>query len=362
MDSLELVGCAAKGVAENATNPYTSPVRGSLKSQRGAVGDGTKAVDGEVKMPPAENSQKTQIATTLPTYKKADELLKDSGDGKTLDYGAGLGLSQKMGYDTLEPFPREGFTPTHVDSANIPDESYSKITNLNVLNVVPPEVRDGIVTDIGRILKPNGLAVITTRGRDVMSAKGVKGSEPMSIITSNDTYQKGFTQGELRKYLQDTLGEGFMVTTRQKMGAAGAVVRKINEPEGVDTLLNRALGDQPRKVASTDAVKYKMVRELANGDGFSGVGGLCHKEVCKRFMDLEAPEGTKFILLGGKGVAHSIAVDSNYKILVDSGNGKFDGNIWMPPKSRSTKPMYVVEELEAQPVLEAARRFKEGNK
>ena len=94
--------------------------------------------------------------------------------------------------------------------------------------------------DIGRILKPDGRAVITTRGRDVLSAKGKSGPEPMSIITSSDTYQKGFTQPELRSYITDTLGEGFEVTNN-KLGAAGVTVHKLNTKnfnEGGMTMTN----------------------------------------------------------------------------------------------------------------------------
>jgi len=178
--------------------------------------------------PPAENAARTQIAGTLPTYKKADTLLTElSGEGKTLDFGAGLGLSKKeLGFDTYEPFPKGDFTPDFNSPADIPSNAYKKVTNLNVLNVVPREVRDGIVKDIGRVLEPNGRAVITTRGRDVMDAKGTAGPEPMSIITSRDTYQKGFTQPELSSYITETLGEGFEVTNN-KLGAAGVTVHKL---------------------------------------------------------------------------------------------------------------------------------------
>lgn len=181
-----------------------------------------------VTLPPAENAARTQIAGTLPTYKKADTLLTElAGEGKTLDFGAGLGLSKKeLGFDTYEPFPKGDFTPDFTSPEKIPSNSYKKITNLNVLNVVPREVRDDIVRDIGRILEPNGTAVITTRGRDVMAAKGNPGPEPMSIITSKDTYQKGFTQPELRAYVSEILGDGFEIVNN-KLGAAGVTVQKL---------------------------------------------------------------------------------------------------------------------------------------
>lgn len=178
-------------------------------------------------MPPAANAQKTQIAGTLPTYVKAGEILdKVAVPGKTLDFGAGLGVGAKhLGADTFEPFPRTGFSPTFKDMDAIPDNAYDRITNLNVLNVVDRETRDGIVKGIGRVLSPGGTAIITTRGKDVLAAKGAEGPEAMSKITSIGTYQKGFTPKELKEYITETLGEGFNVEN-VKLGPAGVIITK----------------------------------------------------------------------------------------------------------------------------------------
>jgi hypothetical protein len=60
-----------------------------------------------------------------------------------------------------------------------------------------------------------------------MTAKGVDGPEPMSRITTADTYQKGFTQKELTDYVSNVLGENFVVgSLPQKIGAAGVLVKK----------------------------------------------------------------------------------------------------------------------------------------
>jgi SAM-dependent methyltransferase len=178
-------------------------------------------------LPPPEAAQRTQIPGTLPTYVKAKEKLDQIiPEGRTLDFGAGLGLGAKeMGADSYEPFAREGFIPTFNKSDAIPSDSYEKITNLNVLNVVPREVRDDIVKEIGRVLKPGGTAVITTRGKDVMKAKGRAGPEDNSIITSAGTYQKGFTKPELEEYVKETLGDGFEIK-RLNLGPAGVTVTK----------------------------------------------------------------------------------------------------------------------------------------
>ncbi len=241
-------------------NPSADPSTLTIQMPDGRVFYGTGDIPStprpmSMDLPPAENAARTQIAGTLPTYKKADSLLTDlSGEGKTLDFGAGLGLSKKeLNFDTYEPFPKEGFKPDYNNPSEIPSNSYKKITNLNVLNVVPKDVRDTIVKDIGRILEPNGRAVITTRGRDVMAAKGKPGPEDMSIITTKDTYQKGFTQAELKSYIQETLGESFDVVNN-KLGAAGVTVHKLptkGYAEGgavMDEQMEMAFGDAGERV------------------------------------------------------------------------------------------------------------------
>ena len=175
--------------------------------------------------PSASTSQKTQLgASTIPTYRKAAEFL---GSGRGLDFGAGRGQgARQIGYDTYEPFPREGFSPDYTDTSSIPSASYDRLTSLNVLNVLDPNTREKMVGEMGRILAPGGRAVITTRGRDVLNAKGRPGPEPMSIVTTSDTYQKGYTPKELQSYINGILGDNFTVDTTKGMGAAGVVVRR----------------------------------------------------------------------------------------------------------------------------------------
>jgi hypothetical protein len=180
--------------------------------------------------PAPENAKKTQIAGTLPTYKKARAHLDMViPNGKTIDIGSGLGLgAEELGADSFEPFPCENVKPTYTDFKSIPDNSYHRVTSFNVLNVVPPDVRRDIVQNIGRILAPNGVALITTRGRDVKDiAKGSTGPEQMSVVTSKNTYQKGFTTKELMNYVSDVLGEGFDVAPL-KLGKAGVIVKKLS--------------------------------------------------------------------------------------------------------------------------------------
>ncbi len=201
-------------------------------------------------LPPPENAAKTQISTTAGTYKKARTYLDKKGIKENkLDFGAGLGHGGAiLDADTYEPFPGNRFDdkgsgqPTYRSSEMIPSESYKGVTNFNVLNVVPKDVRDGIVQEIGRVLKPGGTAIITTRGKDVMAAKGRKGPEPNSIITSADTYQKGFTTKELADYVQNTLGDGFSV----KPLPSGA----FSVPAGVEVVKKGTFSGNPMQVSS----------------------------------------------------------------------------------------------------------------
>jgi len=177
------------------------------------------------------DAQKTQVGITSGTYKKVVPLLKT---GNTLDFGAGLGKGAKiLKADSYEPFPKKGFEPTFTETSAIPNSSYDNVVSLNVLNVVKPDVRNDIVLDIGRILKPEGIAIITTRGSDIFGnknniTKGVLSNlEEGAIITSSGTYQKGFTNPELKEYVSGLLGDMFEVENITGLGKAGIKVTKL---------------------------------------------------------------------------------------------------------------------------------------
>lgn len=207
----------------------STAIKAGKKATRGlldeAAADAGRLTGPGFDFPDASTSQKTQLgASTLPTYRKAASFL---GEGRGLDFGAGRGQgAQQIGYDTYEPFPREGFQPNYTDTSSIPSASYDRLTSLNVLNVLDPNTRAQMVGEMGRILAPGGRAIITTRGRDVLTAKGRPGPEPMSIVTTSNTYQKGFTPKELQEYVGNILGDNFTVDTTKGMGQAGVVVRR----------------------------------------------------------------------------------------------------------------------------------------
>lgn len=198
-------------------------------------------------LPPAENAARTQIIGTLPTYVKAAELLKQRGAmGRGIDVGAGLGEGSKVlgkNFDTMEPYAK-GWNPTYRSAEEMPSDAYGQLTNLNVLNVMPREARDELVEHIGRTMEPGGLGILTTRGADVMKAQGRPGPEDMSIITSRDTYQKGFTKQELEDYLRYMLGDKFDVN-KLNLGPAGVMIEKKAEGGSTTPAWQRAEGKNP---------------------------------------------------------------------------------------------------------------------
>jgi hypothetical protein len=183
----------------------------------------------DIELPPASNSARTQIVGTMPTYEKARDILGKEGikGADIIDFGAGKGLgSTSMKADSFEPYP-QGWYPTYTKSEDIPSEKYKGLLNLNVLNVLDPEMRAHTVKEIGRVMQPEGgTGLITTRGRDVMNTVGGReGPEPMSIITSRDTYQKGFEPNELREYIKYILGGDFEYEPLN-LGPAGVKIKK----------------------------------------------------------------------------------------------------------------------------------------
>jgi len=260
-------------------------------------------------LPPAENAARTQIIGTLPTYEKAGQMLSGAGArGRGLDFGAGLGEGAKRlpgQWDTYEPFAKR-WQPTYSDISQIPEEAYGQLTNLNVLNVVPRETRDEIVQGIGRSMEPGGLGVITTRGRDVMSATGRPGPEPMSMITSRDTYQKGFTNPELQEYLRYMLGDRFNVEPA-RLGPAGAMIRK--KAEG--GLAQMAGGGQAAKMLQ------QFYRGFAGAPGQESVFVSPQRRVAdyyaaKRAAQTGQAPGVEAVLadpFAGRAYGHSLPID-----------------------------------------------------
>ena len=184
-------------------------------------------------------SKTTQRANTIGTATKASSYLDLLGaEGRSLDYGAGKGLNAKANKidDTFEPFPEQEFNPTFMSPSEIPKNKYGKIISTNVINVLPPSLREEAVFNIGNALKVGGKALIQTwdagaakAGMASKKATTVK-EEPLAFTTSTGSYQKGFTKEELSKYVTDVLGDSFEVSTvpnKQGISGVSVVITKI---------------------------------------------------------------------------------------------------------------------------------------
>jgi hypothetical protein len=189
----------------------------------------------------------TQVATTTGSYVKAAEILKKLDiKGKVLDYGAGLGLgtdamSKVLGKDVdsyeINAERWKGNKPvTYTKSEDI-DGKFNGIVSLNVLNVVPKDIRDFILQDIYNHLENGGKAVISSRKfkGDIDGAKNFElGPEDKSYIIKRqkdgklvDVYQKGFDGDELVDYVKEVLGDKVDIKKDNSFGATGVVIEKL---------------------------------------------------------------------------------------------------------------------------------------
>ena len=190
-----------------------------------------KSIDNDMEM--AEQgyditkSGDTQVSNTISTYRKVkDKHFKDVPAEDILDYGAGLGrASEEMGFDSFEPFPKGGFTPTYTDASQISRE-YTGVINNAVLNVLPRQQRVEAVRGIGKSLAVGGKAVVMARGRGFL--KSLVNPKPYEdgVITGKDTFQKGFTKQELIDFIRSILGPNFKVSETSS-GDVGVVVTRL---------------------------------------------------------------------------------------------------------------------------------------
>tara|TARA_R110000868_G_scaffold76401_1_gene219738 strand:- start:42 stop:4964 length:4923 start_codon:yes stop_codon:yes gene_type:complete len=193
----------------------------------------------------AENSDssETQIGSTEGTAKKAIAYLDEQGaEGLTLDYGAGFGKNAKAvkADETFEPFPKEGFKPSYIDSALIPEGRFGRLISTNVLNVLPRDIRDDAVLTIGKSLKEGGQAVVQAWDISAIKAR-LKGKNFKTGEEANSSrsleggkFQKGFSKAELRDYVQETLGDGFEVSTvpnKRGISMSSVLIKKLAKEE-----------------------------------------------------------------------------------------------------------------------------------
>jgi hypothetical protein len=205
----------------------------------------SQAIDSEL----SKASGTTQVATTVGSYAKAANILKNLNIvGRVLDYGAGLGLGTDAMNDVLNdrvqsyeinPERWKGKKEVNYTRSEDIDGKFDGIVSLNVLNVVPKNIRDFIVSDIFNHLSDNGTAVISSRkfSGDIDGAKNFElGEEPKSYIIKRkqegkiiDVFQKGYDGNELVEYVKGILGDNAIVEKDNSFGAAGVIITKSKE-------------------------------------------------------------------------------------------------------------------------------------
>jgi SAM-dependent methyltransferase len=189
-----------------------------------------------------KGSDTTQVAATIPTYKKAAIKLKEvikTDSPKILDYGAGLGLGTAeirnvFGSDNVDSYEpasgRSKVKPTFGDADEISGK-YDGVICLNVLNVLEPALRKTVTKHILSLLKPGGYALIGTRKwvDDVNRAKNSEpADEPKAIWIKKGeqkVYQKGFDGNELVEYVSG-LGKDLKITKVPGIAANAVLVGK----------------------------------------------------------------------------------------------------------------------------------------
>jgi hypothetical protein len=207
----------------------------------------SQAIDSEL----SKASGTTQVATTVGSYAKAANILKNLNiGGRVLDYGAGLGLGtdamngilngKVKSYEINSERWKGKDKVSYTKSEDI-DGKFDGIVSLNVLNVVPKDVRDFIVSDIFNHLSDDGTAVISSRkfSGDIDGAKNFElGDEPKSYIIKRkqdgkiiDVFQKGYDGNELVEYVKGILGDKAVVEKDNSFGAAGVIITKSTSPK-----------------------------------------------------------------------------------------------------------------------------------
>ena len=243
------------------------------------VGDGLKAgLKSMKKIKGQAGSATTQVATTAGSYKKAvAKALEINPKGKTvLDYGAGLGLgtdamreTSKMKVTSYEPFPErwKGDKPVdYTDSTKI-NTKFDTVVNLNVLNVLEPELRAVVAKDLMSKVKEGGVAIVGTRGwkGDVNAAKKATAAPEDKALwihkSSGDVYQKGFDGDELKDYMAGLAPEGYRVEKGKGIANQTVYIHNDNKPKATRPKSNR---DYPNTPLDASLNQRKQVEFLEN--------------------------------------------------------------------------------------------------
>lgn len=201
-----------------------------------------------------EKRNPTQVRITTSTYEKIYKYLGGNYKGRILDASSGLGdgtkLGKNLGFDVtdIEPFPDSGYVPKYQDYTALDDavakgeiKPYDFIISNAVLNVVPQDERDGLVVHMGHLLAPGGQMFIQVRPKSSIEdlankPKNVKLGYGEAVESSKGSYQYGFTDDELKAYIEDALGDGYTVVNGKKTFGTSAPTVLVTKKSFDNTL------------------------------------------------------------------------------------------------------------------------------
>lgn len=317
-----------------------------------------------------EASEKTQIATTAPTYESIVKANTTQGM-EVLDFSAGRGIGtkamkaigKKVGFNVegYEPFSNEKtrvIAPEYEgeDSINqIPDNSKDIIINNAVLNVVPEDTGRQIVNQIYSKLKPGGSAFINVMGwnniKNRLDNPKTQLVGPREVVTQKGTFQKGYTAQSLRALIEQELPDAKIVRTSH--GDIGFKVTKPAPPAETMPVINQPaktgqMRFLPEPVEKLSAFKGKRVQVLTSdlslvgdvkygsytakfqgGPGYldNDGWGFTDKDAADGFVTRWERDGKPLIGLASLGSANHLnslasrkAYAEKWKYLIKSGN------------------------------------------
>lgn len=219
------------------------------------VSDEQRSANEKFEMDKRKGGHGTQNASTLPTYENIFEYLKgnrsDWENIRVLDASAGLGLGTKKGKEEgfdihdIEPFPNETYKPEWTDYDALQtlveegkEKPFDLIISNAVINVIAQDSRDSLVKTMASLLKDGGQMFINTIGKGYQGAKSataeiqrnakgipvgtvltqeaVEGGGREVFVWGSNSIQKVFSNEELKAYLEDVLGDGYVVDSPKK--------------------------------------------------------------------------------------------------------------------------------------------------
>lgn len=216
------------------------------------VSDEQRSANEQYEMDKRSGGHGTQNKSTLPTYEKIFKFIKDRGDNpRILDASAGLGLGTELGKEygldihDIEPFPNDKYKPEWTDYDGLQkmvesgsEKPFDLIISNAVLNVLAQDSRDNLVAAMDSLLAPGGQMFINVIGKDYAGAKnavpeiqrnskgipvgtvllqeGENGAGREVFVWQSNSVQKVFSPQELKSYIQDALGDGYVVETPAK--------------------------------------------------------------------------------------------------------------------------------------------------